>query len=67
MTEEILVSREAAEEILTLYRSLTAADQVYRSCQDRQFRQFARACMEAKNVEAAFRTLAEGLGEKPEG
>ena len=58
---EITVSRETLYEVLNFFHSIQTANEMYQTCQDGLFRQFARSCVAAPRVRAAFAVLTEKL------
>lgn len=49
--------------IWDFYRSIYAADAIFKTCQDKAFRQHVKSCLAAPNAEAAFKHLSDMMGE----
>jgi len=51
--------------IWDFYRSIYAADAIYKPCQDKAFRQYVKACLSSPNADAAFSLIGSMFGETP--
>ena len=58
------VDRATLHAALDLYKNLTAADAIFKPCQDKSFRQHMKACASAANVQRAFKVISELIGEE---
>ena len=45
------------------YRNIYVADYMFKPCQDKAFRQHAKACLSSTNIKHAIEQLGEMLGE----
>ena len=61
MTEEITISIQTAEQLLSLFENIVAADAHFKSCQSVMFRQHMQRVYTATNVGAAFCTLKSAV------
>lgn len=51
--------------IWDFYRSIFAADAIFKSCQDKAFRQHVKSCLASPNAEVAFKHVSNMVGETP--
>lgn len=63
MTNTVTVDRKDLKQLTDFYRGIEAADAHFHACQDKSFRDYARGCLAAPNVQAAYKRAAELLGE----
>lgn len=52
------------EAMVDFYRNILYADNIYKACQDKAFRQHAKSCLSAAKAEAAFRKVADMVGKE---
>ena len=59
----VTLDRGDLKQLADFYRGIEAADAHFHACQDKSFRDYARGCLAAPNVQAAYKRAAELLGE----
>lgn len=62
--ESVTVDKKDLEHMVDFYRNLYAADVIYKRCQDKAFREHAKSCIYAQNIENAFRKAASQVGKE---
>lgn len=60
---EVTVPRTVLQQFVSLMEGLESADTIYKACQNTQFRSYAHSAYRANNVQAAYKTAKEALGE----
>lgn len=63
-SETFVVDRATLYAALDLYKNITAADAIFKPCQDKSFRQHMKSCIGAVNVQRAFKAIADLIGEE---
>lgn len=63
-SRKIEVEASVLEQLIDFYSNIEAADAVYKPCQDKNFRQHAKACLSAMRVEIAVKTARNLLREE---
>lgn len=60
-----VLDEKAIRAVWDFYRSIYAADVIFKPCQDKAFRQHVKSCVAAPNAQAAFKQIGELFGETP--
>ena len=59
------LDEKAIRAVWDFYRSIYAADVIFKPCQDKAFRQHVKSCYMSPNADAAFKQIGAMLGETP--
>jgi|GEM_PF-4712385 len=60
--DTVTADRATIQSAVEFFHSIKTADEMFRACQDKSFRQHAKSCIRAPRVKAAFEKLAEMIG-----
>ena len=61
--ETFSLDRKTLYALFDFYKNLYVADAMYQPCQDKPFRQHAKACLSSANIKRAITQLGDLLGE----